>query len=342
MAQFGKSPWMEKKSSIVIDYTRLSDEQQSKEDKKQPDSKKKPAHIQQKKFNEDGDGGRKADYWFADTASGTNRERVGWREARAKARELTHKGKRVYLRVKDPSRASRNTRHAMVAIDQLHDMGVPIYAVREGIQTGSVNDLHPTEELLFVSLLGSGAFVSQTQKKKADESVDLSKKEGVMSGKGQPLYPFARMDPLDAYYEQLPLLSVPTREGGGPTAFKETVAGMTAPNGPTASGMVRFIKSEEERKAKLTDEQYQQWYDYRKRMRILLKQFGHDPFANNTDAGPINFKARALMRMVGRYLKEPWEYQPRTDEEIEAIIKNPKQFLGTKDLARYRNIVGRR
>ena len=342
MGQFGKSDWMEKKKTKVIDYTRISDEQQSKDDKKNTDPKKKPALIQQRQFNEMGDNGRKADYWIAEVVSGAKRDRAGWRMVMLKARELTHKGHRVYIRLKDPSRGFRNTRHAMVAIDQLHDMGVPIYAVREGIQTGSVGDLHPTEELLFVQLLGSGSFVSQVQKAKADEAVDLSKAEGVMSSKGQPLYPFARIDPLDAYYEQLPLLTVPTKEGGGPTVFKETIAGMTAPNGPTAQSMVRFIKNEEDRRAKLTDAMYQQWYDYRKKIRVLLQEFKHDPFANNTDEGPINFKARALMRMVGRYLKEPWDYSPRTDEELDDIMRNPKNYLGTKDLKRYAAIVGKR
>jgi hypothetical protein len=117
---------------------------------------------------------------------------------------------------------------------------------------------------------------------------------------------------------------------------------MTAPDGPTASGMVRLIKGEEERKAKLTDAEYQEWLEYRRKIRALLQEFGHDPFANNTKAGPINFKARAVMRYVGRYLKEPWMFKPRTDEELDEIMTNFKQYLGTKDLKRYAAIVGKR
>lgn len=342
MSTFGKSDWMKLKGTKLIDYTRISDNQQSKDDKKNTDPKKKPALIQQKKFIEDGDGKRKADYWFSEVISGGKRNRAGWNMVMAKAQELTQQGKRVYIRLKDPSRGFRNTRHAMVSIDRLHEMGVPIYAVREGIQTGSVGDLHPTEELLFVQLLGSGSFVSQTQKVKADETVEEAKVEGVMSSRGQPLFPFARQDPLDAYYDQLPLLTVPTKLGGGPTAFKETIAAMTAPNGPTASGMVRLMAQELERREKLSDDEYNEWRAYRTKIRDLLIEFGHDPYANNTDAGPINFKARALMRMVGRYLKEPWNYSPRGDEEIDMILRGFKQFLGTKDLKRYATVVGKR
>jgi hypothetical protein len=342
MAQFGKSDWMKNKKTFVIDYTRISDNQQSKEDSKQKDPKKKPALIQQRQFNEQGDNKRKADYWEAEVASGTDRDRNAWARVMAKAMEMTRKGYRVYIRVKDPSRASRNTRHAMVFIDRLHDMGVPIFAVREGIQTGSVGDLHPTEELLFVQLLGGGSFVSQTQKKKADESVELSKEAGVMSSKGQPLFPFARMDPLEAYYEQLPLNTLKASEGGGPTVFKETVAAMTAPNGVSVGSMKRFIDAEEERREKLNESEYETWKKFRDYIRGLLKVYNHDPFANNTEAGPINFKARALMRMVGRYLKEPWNYVPRSDSEIEEILTNYKQYLGTKDLIRYRTVIGKR
>ena len=342
MAQFGKSEWMDNKKTYLIDYTRISDNQQSKEDSTQKDPFKKPALIQQRQFNEQGDKKRKADYWEAEVASGTDRNRAGWGRVMAKALEMTNKGKRVYIRVKDPSRASRNTRHAMVFIDRLHEMGVPIFAVREGIQTGSVGDLHPTEELLFVQLLGGGSFVSQTQKKKADESVELSKEAGVMSSKGQPLYPFARMDPLEAYYDQLPLNTLKVSEGGGPTVFKETVVAMSAPNGPTVGSMKRFMANEEERREKLNESEYAIWRAHRTKIRELLQEFGHDPFANNTDAGPINFKARALMRMVGRYLKEPFNYSPRSDKEIDEIILNHRDYLGTKDKIRYRTIVGHR
>ena len=117
---------------------------------------------------------------------------------------------------------------------------------------------------------------------------------------------------------------------------------MTAPNGPTAQSMVRFIKGEEQRRAKLNESEYEMWRAYRTKIRDLLKEFGHDPFANNTEVGPINFKARALMRMTGRYLKEPWDYSPRSDEELDEIMTNFKEHLGTKDLIRYKIVIGKR
>lgn len=344
---FGPSPWMQKKNTIVLVYTRISDNQQSKADKKVKEAKKKPALIQQKQTVEAGLKASKLpslkpNNWFAEVQSGTNRDRPEWNKMMAKAQELVHDGKRVFIAVQDPSRWARNSRHSMVAIDRLHDMGVPVFAVREGIQTGSVGDLHPTEELLFVQLQGGASFVSQEQKKKADISVEQSKEAGVMAGKGQPLFPFARKDPLDAYYEELPLLSLSKKEGGGPVAFRRAVSVRTQPNGPSESAMVRFTNNEIERKEKLSPTEYDEWRKYRDKIRNMLIKFNHDPFANQTESGPIDFRARALMRMVGRYLKEPWKYTQRTDEEIEDIVTNFKDFLGTKDLIRYRTIISKR
>ena len=164
-----------------------------------------------------------------------------------------------------------------------------------------------------------------------------------MSSKGTSLFPFAREDPLDAYYDQLPLLVVPTREGGGPTALKATVAAMSSPNGPTATSMTRYVDVEEERRKKLTEKEYQDWYEYRKFIRDLLIELDHDPYATKINReGTINWKARALMRMTGRYLQEPWIYTRRSRDEIDKILKSPKEYLGTKDLLRYRNLVGKR
>jgi hypothetical protein len=345
MTVFGPSDWMKKKKTKVLIYTRISDNQQSKEDKKNKDPKKKPALIQQKKKVVDSLKAQSlpsTGEWFAEVKSGTDRERGQWNAMRNRAQEIVIAGDRVFIALQDPSRFSRNTRHAIVAIDQLHDLGVPVYATREGIQTGSVNDLHPTEELLFVQLLGGGSFVSQQQKVKADESVAESKDAGVMSSKGNPLFPFARIDPLEAFYEQLPLKTLKPSEGGGPNVFRGTVAGMTAPDGPTVAGVKNMENREEERLAKLTRQEYEVWRAYRTKIRNLLIEFQHDPFATGTKQGKANFKAKALMRMVGRYLKEPWAYSPRSDEELNEIMFNFKQYLGTKALKNYVSIVGKR
>jgi len=345
--EIGASPWFKK--AKVLTYTRISDARQDKQDRNKSNPKDKPILKQQfdfvqKSLKEKGlPTSNKKDEWFAEVESGANRDRPRWKSLVAEATRLVHSGKRVFIAVKDPSRWARNARHSLGMLDGIHDLGIPVLAVREGIQTGSSGDLHPMEELLFIQLSGSAAYVSQEQKKKADESVEISKEKGVMSGKGTSLFPFARQDPLDAYLEQRPLLSVPTREGGGPTAFRGTIEGMTAPNGISMSAVQRLTQREEARRENLDTKAYDEWYQYRKKIRDILIKADHDPWAvKGNREGPVNWGTKALLHQTGRYLNEPWIYQPRSDEEILLIMQEPFDFLSGKDKDRYRSIVGKR
>jgi len=345
--EIGPSDWMKK--AKVLTYTRISDARQDKQDRSKKDPKAKPILKQQfdfiqKSLKEKGlPTSNKKDQWFAEVASGANRDRLRWRAMIAEATRLAHSGKRVFIAVKDPSRWARNARHSLGMLDAIHDLGIPVLAVREGIQTGSANDLHPMEELLFIQLSGSAAYVSQEQKKKADESVVISKEKGVMSGSGTSLFPFARHDPIQAYLEQRPLLTVPNAEGGGTRALYGTIGGMTAPNGMKGSSVARMVKREEARRANLDTKAYDDWYQYRKKIRDILIKVDHDPWAvKGNRQGPANWGAKALMHQTGRYLAEPWKYEPRSDEEILLIMKEPFDYLSGKDKDRYRSVVGKR
>ena len=345
MTTFGPSDWFKK--AVPLAYTRISTDQQDKSDKSKAEAKEKPTLIDQLDFiNKNLKANKlpqvKKKNWFAEVGSGTDRGRPQWIALKGRAAELAMNGKRAFIVVKDPSRWSRNTRHSLVALDRLHDLGVPVFAAREGIQTGSVNDLHPTEELLFVQLQGGASFVSQEQKKKADESVAKSKEEGIMSGKGTSLYPFARMDPLDAFRDQLPLLTLKPSEGGGSEALRMTVHHMTEPNGITPSAVQRERNREAERIKKMSEKEYQEWYDYRKMIRNHLIRLEHDPWARTTKAGEVDFPARALLRMTGRYILEPWKYTQRTDEQINEYLDNPKPYLSFDDTALWKKLISKR
>jgi len=343
---FGPSPWMKK--AVVLGYVRISDEKQDKSDRDITEAIKKPVIIAQMKELSEGlkrPQLPKVKEWFAEVGSGTRRDRPQWTALKARAIELADQGKRVFIAIKDPSRWARNTRHSFSALDILHDYGVPVYATREGIQTGSVGDLHPTEELLFMQLQGGASYVSQEQKKKADKSVEISKEEGIMSGKGTSLYPFARKDVLESFLLQLPLIAVPKKEGGGADVFKFTVAGDTAPHGISPSAVVRMRKAEVLRRKHLDEREYEEWRQYRNRIRSHLIVAEYDPYARTTKAGDLSraaFGVKALLRMTGRYLTEPWKYSRRSDDEIEEFISNPRPYLSVKDSDLWKSFVGKK
>jgi hypothetical protein len=346
MSKFGPSKWM--KTATPVGYFRISDDKQDKSDRAVKEAHLKPILVDQfKRTNDDLKRAglpqvKKANAFF-EVASGTDRDRKKWLAARAKNHALTLGGKRTFLVVQDPSRFGRNTRHAFRALDEMHDEGVPVYAAREGIQTGSVGDLHPTEELIFVQLMGGASYVSQVQKEKADISVEKSKEgKGIMAGKGTSLFPFARQDPQAAFTSQLALFTLKPSIGGGSSAFKGTVAGMTAPHGPKFSAVAGMMRKDKERRAKLTDREHDAWEAYRTKIRNILIEREHDPWAKGTKAGEVDFGARALMRMAGRYIQQPWLYAARDDSEIQEYLENPQPYLSFDDGALWKSLVGHR
>jgi DNA invertase Pin-like site-specific DNA recombinase len=348
---FGLSDWM--KEATPLAYTRISSNDQDKTDLSKKNAKSKPIlkkqfDFIQKRLKADGLPEVKAENWFAEVGSGADRNRGQWKNVIRRAVSMAAGGEKVFIVVQDPSRWARNARHAMVAIDQLHDVGVPVYAARESLQTGSVGDLHPIEELIFVQLLGSAAFVSQEQSKKALQSVDTAKEEGKASSTGYSLFPFAKVDPLDAYYEHIAILRAPKDKWqsgqGGPNAWATVVAATSAPNGPTVNSVKNTLrKAEQERREKLSDKEYKAWREYRTMIRNILKERNADPWApRGVDSGTYDFGAQALMMMVSRSLSEPWKYRMRTAEEIEEYLTNPKPYLSVKDSKIYKTTVSKR
>ena len=344
---FGLSEWM--KQGVPLVYSRISDNDQDKTNKSIKEAKKKPVIKKQFDFvnsrlKADGLPIGKKENWFAEVASGTNRDRGQWKAMMQKAVAMAANGERPFIVVQDPSRFARNARHAMVAIDTLHEAGVPVYAAREGLQTGSLGDIHPIEELIFIQLLGSAAFVSQEQKKKADQSVDTAKEEGTASATGYSLFPFSERDPLDVYYENIDVLRAKPLAGiGGPKAWASIVANLTAPNGPSISSVSNTLrKAETKRREKLSDKEYKAWRAYRTKIRNILIERGADPWAKTTPSGKFDFPSQALMMMVSRSLTEPWLFRQRSDKEIEEYLTNPKPYLSVKDSKIYRTVVSKR
>jgi DNA invertase Pin-like site-specific DNA recombinase len=351
MAQFGKSEWMINGTPLA--YTRISTNDQDKSDRSKNDAKKKPTLLKQFKFiNQRMKLEKmpevKASNWFAEVASGTNRNRGQWNALMQRAQALSIDGKRPFIVVQDPSRFARNTRHAMVAIDSLHEAGIPVYAVREGLQTGSAGDLHPTEELIFLQLLGSSAYVSQVQKDKADQSVETAKAEGTMSARGLSLFPFAQHDPIDVFYEHIDVLRTEPykKDGkwyGGPNAHATIVSNITGENGPSINSVKTRIRAAEKlAREGLTPKEYKEYREYRTKIRNILKERGSDPYATTSSAGKYDFPSQALMMMVGRSLQDPTKFRQRTDKEIETYLKDPKPYLSVKDSGIWKSTIGKR
>jgi hypothetical protein len=221
--------------------------------------------------------------------------------------------------------------------------------VREGLQTGSVGDLHPTEELIFMQLLGSSAYVSQVQKEKADQSVATAKEEGTASSKGYSLFPFAKRDPLELFYEHIDILRTPPYKDsdgkwqGGPKKWAETIVSLTGEHGPSVQSITKTLRAAEARnKSELTPAQYKSYRTYRTKIRNILKERGSDPHGQKGSKGKFDFPTSAMMMMVTRSLQDPTTYRQRTNAEIAEYLSNPKPYLSVQDAKIWTTTVSKR
>jgi DNA invertase Pin-like site-specific DNA recombinase len=352
MAQFGKSEWMQEGTPMA--YTRISTNDQDKSDMKKSKAKKKPTLIKQFKFINQRLKMEKmpeatTSNWFAEVGSGTDRERGQWKALMQRAQGLAIEGKRPFIVVQDPSRWSRNARHAYVAIDGLHEVGIPVYAAREGLQTGSKGDLHPTEELIFMQLLGSSAYVSQVQKEKAEQAVATAKEEGTASSSGYSLFPFAKHDPLELFYEHIDILRTPPYKDddgkwrGGPKKWAETIVNIAGEHGPSVQSITKTLRAAEKRnKEKLDSVDYKSYRRYRTKIRNILKERGYDPHGSKGSKGKHDFPVSAMMMMVTRSLQDPTTYRQRTDKEIKEYLSNPKPYLSVSESKIWKTIVSKK
>ena len=333
MSNFGASDWFKK--ATMIGYARISTEKQSVDDKRVKTVKKKSTIKRQIKEVNDALKAQglpiiKDKNWFAEIASGTKEDRAQWKAAIAKAMETDG---RVVMVVKDPSRWARNVDAAVTAWKPLKARGIPVFAVTTGIQTGTKQDLRPSENFFFLLNSGFAAQTSEVQSKKALQAARSLADAGILSGKGARLFPFARRDPLRVYLDNMDMLSEPR----GKTKLARLIELESMPNGMKQQSVQNLLRREKARRETLSPDDYDSFIDYRDNIRDRLKAIGADPWATKGNSkGKPNFSSNALLRMTGAYLKTPSDFNQRPNSELDEIEKNFFEFLSDKDKDRFK------
>jgi len=340
---FGPSDWFTKPTTTVFLYTRISTDKQSADDKRKvkgkdgkmvprPAKDKTTLKRQKKEVDEllaaQGMPKVKPENWFAEVASGSKGERTQWLAMREAA--MNAKG-RVVVVVKDPSRWARNVDEAVLAWAPLKKRGIPIYAIGTGIQTGTTDDKRPSENFFFLLNSGFAAQTSEVQSEKAKSGRDRQKAEGAAPFKGTSVYPFALRDPLVVFNQNLAVQS----ETKGVPRLKAILEDSTQPNGLTFAAGTSFIDRENARIAVLPADEYEEYVLFRQRLRERLQRLESDPWASKkNDAGKLDYKANALYRMSGLYLKDPQSFPMPTKKFLDDVEKNFVDFLSDKDFNR--------
>jgi len=334
MNAFGASDWF--KNAEPFGYFRISTDKQSVEDKKQDDPKKKATIKRQIKEVQDllkaqGLPTLKAKNIYAEVASGSKGDRTQWRKLREAA--LQHEG-RAFVVVKDPSRWARNVDAAVLAWAPLKERGIPIYAVSTGIQTGTVADKRPSENFFFLLNSGFAAQTSEVQSKKSTAAVQRQQEEGAMAGSGASLFPFAQQDPALIYRANKGILDG-VRKSGKKKALKQLMEKGSMPNGITFGSANNLIFRIQALEAALKPAELEEWYAFRERMRDRLIRLGSDPWATSGNSkGKLDYRANALLRMTGNYMKNPMEYKMPTEDFLDKVEKEYVEYLSDKDKKR--------
>jgi DNA invertase Pin-like site-specific DNA recombinase len=328
---FGASP--DFKDATMYAYTRISTDKQTTEDKKQTDAKKKTTLKRQ--FKEINDALKaqglpqvKPSNWFAEIASGTRVDRPQWLKLREAA--LNHEGKAVIV-VKDPSRWARNVDAAVNAWTPLKERGIPVYAVITGIQTGTAQDIRPSENFFFLLNSGFAAQTSEVQKKKATEAIKRQRAEGAADFKGRSLFPFARVDPYDAIIENMDIMN----EKKGKARFRRVIEQLTMPNGVKVGSVDRIVTDINKLRTNMKPQEFEDYLNFRRNIRDRMKDIGYDAWGvTGNDRGKLDFKSNALYRMTGLYLKDPINFKQPSQEFIEEVLTDFPRFLSDKDKKR--------
>jgi len=346
--EYGISSWMKKATPFV--YLRLSSEYQAKGDAGKP-LEKQGWYIDQLAnitdfLKANGMKPPKQKDIFADLASGGSMDRKGLKDLIEAA--MMNKG-RAYIAVSEPSRFGRNSTLAFEQLAPLYRKDIPLLSTSDGLVSGTIKEPRTNAHLMFTLKMAVSETERGTLSDRVNRRKEQRKQQGIKSAAIGSLFPFARKDPLDVLLENEVVASLTRKQGGGVNELGRMVVAGSAPHGaPNQAWTSNELRRLKPIRAKLTPEEYKEWYDFRKKIRAIFASRDYDParttpLASENRKG-IDWASKALQRMVGGYLSEPYDeaYFASDDEAIQEYLTNFKEYLSDGDKKLYKSLVSKR
>ena len=349
MAKLGEIPkWMYKATPFI--YARISSQEQVPDEASKPLLEQTPIRDQirgiQQQLKEYGLKQAKKENIFADLASGNSMDRPQFKELSEKI--LNHRG-RSFFALSEPSRWSRNITLGEEAYAPFYRAEIPKFITSDGTISHTMIEPRTTEQ----AMMSMKAIFAQAERGQLIERVNRKKEQliegGILPAGIGSFFPFSRQDPLDILIENVALLKVKQKEGGGGSALGRLVVASSAPYGPTSPQWYRKeLERENERKAKLTPEEYAQWYAFRKAWIALQKERDYDSQKDGAirslNRKDVDWGMKAAQRFANGYLRYPFDpkYRMPTPEETSEHLENPKEYLSDNDKRLYRRLVSKR
>lgn len=347
MSEYRIPAWMKKAEPFK--YVRISDKDQSPDEANLPLEKQTPLASQNLAIDEKmkalGLKSVKAKNTYYEIASGGTFERPVLNKMIQDV--LEHKG-RAYIVVAEPSRWGRNSILGGEAFAPLYKRDIPILSATDELITGTISDPRTNSQFLFLIKQGvsegeRGQLIDRVRRR-----IESNRAKGILSASIGSLYPFARNDPLDVLEANLSLLAVPVKDGGGGQNLGRLIESTSAPYGASQQWQFRERQRLDERIGKLTPDEHNIWRAYRKKIRAIMKDRDFDPARDapiqSLNRKDIDFGIKALIRNAGGYIRYPFDdaYSMLSDEEIQDILDNPREFLSDADKKAYRRLVDKK
>ena len=342
-------PWMKTAEPFI--YARISSQEQSQDDADKPIMeqtiiKDQIAGIQRGLKETFGLKQAKKKNIFADLATGNDMDRPGFKAFMEAI--LNHKG-RAFVALSEPSRWSRNITLGEEAFAPLYRRNIPKVIISDGTISHTAATPRPNEQ----ALLSMRAIFAQAERgqliQRVKTKISALKDQGILPAGIGSFYPFARRDPLEVILENISLVDVPQKQGGGKAALGRLVVSATAPNGPMSDQWwKKEYERHVERKAKLSAEEFEKYMAFRRKWRALQKERDFDSQKDgpirSLERKDIDFGLKAAQRFANGYLRYPFDPQYRmpTEEELKMYLEQPKEFLSDKDKKLYRRLVSKR
>jgi len=342
-------PWMKKAEPFL--YARISSQEQVADEASKPLLQQTPIRdqitgIQTALKKVYGLKQAKPSHIFVDLASGNSMDRPGFKAMMEAI--LNYKG-RTYVALAEPSRWSRNITLGEEAYAPLYRRNIPKFITGDGTISHTMKTPRTSEQ----AMMSMSAIFAQVERGQLIDRVNQKKDtligQGILPAGIGSFYPFARRDPLDVLLENVSLIDVPVKQGGGGAALGRLIVSATAPNGPQSTGWYKKeLERQNERRAKLTPEELAEWMAFRRKWRAIQKDRDFDSQKDgpvtSLERKDVDWGMKAAQRFANGYLRYPFDprYRRPTDAEIEEYLTNPKEYLSDNDKRLYRRLVSKR
>ncbi len=245
---------------------------------------------------------------FQEQMSGTRIDRPELAKAIEKALSLAEKGGPVAFVVRDIQRFSRDPYALGVLYTPLKARNVPVVSLVEQLVLGTRKHPNVNADLLAPILVAAGGTEVNLTKARTAKAVAQARTKGISPGQPLNLYP---KEPLNPFREQQRLLDAGIGQKTGGTRL-----------GRSGAWWRKSRDRLEQLRERKGEGAVEEWLSLTDKIRGMEQVHGQR-FGEGAKRG-----MKAVGRVSSLYLTYPWEIDRPTDEFLDYVFDNPKEYLG--------------